>query len=216
MCDLRVRDLKESVTSEEVKEAVVAVGGCRPADVQVGRARASSNRLFTVWVRCPVAAARKVVGAGFMMVGLVQVQIEVLERRPLQCYKCLLRVHVIATCTYTTPEEDRRDRCGGKRHRSTECTAAVKCPLCSDLGRPATHQCGGKACAPILRKGKRGAKQAAGGKKSTPSPTPEKAPAAVSVATAKNVAEVASQHTPASSSALEETAIEVEVPPTLQ
>ncbi|XP_020297040.1 uncharacterized protein LOC109861693 [Pseudomyrmex gracilis] len=77
---LRVRSLDNSDTPEEVRDAV---GDCRPTDVKVDRARASPNRLFTAWIQCPVAEARKVMDAGSLMVGWVRPPVEVLERRPL-------------------------------------------------------------------------------------------------------------------------------------
>ncbi|XP_020296686.1 uncharacterized protein LOC109861443 [Pseudomyrmex gracilis] len=109
--ELRVKGLDDFVTPEEVKEAVVATGSCRPTDVKVGRARASPSRLLTAWVQCPVSAAKKIADAGALRVGWVRAPIEVLERRPMQCHQCLRRGHVMATCTYTTPEKDRRGRC---------------------------------------------------------------------------------------------------------
>ncbi|XP_020295615.1 uncharacterized protein LOC109860742 [Pseudomyrmex gracilis] len=214
-CEMRVKGLDDSVTPEEVRKVVITVGSCRSTVVQVGRARASPNRLFTVWVRCPVAAARKIADTGSIKVWWVQATVEVMGRQPLQCHRCLWREHVVATCTYTAPEEDRRDRCfrcGGRGHHSADCSAPAKCPLCSDLCRPAAHQLGRKACAPIPRKGKRGAKKATEGKNSGPSPTQEAAPAAAPAAA--EVAGKVSQSPLSPSSGVPEEAMEVEVLPT--
>ncbi|XP_020298025.1 uncharacterized protein LOC109862397 [Pseudomyrmex gracilis] len=80
--ELRVRDLDESISPEEIKEAVGSAGGCRSTEVKVGRSRASPGGLSTAWVQCPLTAARKVVEAGTLRVGWVRAPIEVLERRP--------------------------------------------------------------------------------------------------------------------------------------
>ncbi|XP_020298963.1 uncharacterized protein LOC109863171, partial [Pseudomyrmex gracilis] len=62
--ELRIRGLEDSISSDEVREAVAAAGCCRPTEVKVGRARASPGGLQSVWAQCPLAAARKVVAGG--------------------------------------------------------------------------------------------------------------------------------------------------------
>ncbi|XP_020297934.1 uncharacterized protein LOC109862322 [Pseudomyrmex gracilis] len=164
--ELRVRGLDESISQSEVQETVATVGGCAVAAVKVGQPRASPGGLSTAWIQCPLAAAQKVVAAGALKIGWVRAPVEILERRPLQCHRCLRRGHVTNACPHTAPEEDRRGRCyncGDRGHRVSTCTSAPKCPLCSDLGLPANHRLGGKACAPTPSKGKkRRAPKAAG------------------------------------------------------
>lgn len=146
--ELRVRGLDDSISPEELREAVASTGGCRPTEIKVGRARASPGGLHSAWVQCPQAAARKMVAGGTLRVGWVRAPIDVLERRTLQCHRCLRRGHVMATCPYIAPKEDRRGRCfrcGGRDHRAAGCDQALKCPLCADLSRPSAHRLGGKA-----------------------------------------------------------------------
>ncbi|XP_020297385.1 uncharacterized protein LOC109861942 [Pseudomyrmex gracilis] len=215
---MRVRGLDDSISPEELKEAVAAAGGCRPTEVKVGRARASSGGLLSAWVQCPLTAARKLAGARSIPVGWVRAPIEVLERRPLQCHRWLRRGHVITTCPYAASTEDRRSRCyqcGDRGHNAAGCDATPRCPLCMNLGRPAAHRLGSKACAPVPRKGKKkgAAKQAPGGGGSS-APTPPEVVTAAEISAEPASAENQGASQPPSSSALEEE-MEVEVPPTV-
>ncbi|XP_020296394.1 uncharacterized protein LOC109861248 [Pseudomyrmex gracilis] len=146
--------------------------------------------------------------------GWVKASVEPLERRPLQCFRCFRHGHVPATCRYTAPEENRRGRCyryGDSGHEAAGCkTATVKCPLCTDFGRPAGYRLSGKACAPIPRRKKRGAKKAAAGTGPSPTPAPERSPAATPAKAA--VEDEASQLTPVNGTLEEE--MEVKAPPT--
>ncbi|XP_032689115.1 uncharacterized protein LOC116852661 [Odontomachus brunneus] len=58
--ELRVRDLYDAVTMEDVVTAIVSSGGCGPEDVKVGAVRAGANGLGTMWVQCPLTSAKKV------------------------------------------------------------------------------------------------------------------------------------------------------------
>ncbi|XP_020296919.1 uncharacterized protein LOC109861611 [Pseudomyrmex gracilis] len=148
--------------------------------------------------------------------GWLRAPVEALEQRPLQCHRCLRREHVIATCTYTALEEDRRSRCyrcGKKGHGVATCDAAPHCPLCTDLGRPAAHRLGGKACAPIPRGGAKRTQKVAkrdGAKFSAPK---EGANAGAITPAPASLGEKATQ--PSLSGAREEK-MEVEQPPTPQ
>lgn len=66
-------------------------------------------------------------------------KVQILETRPLQCFRCLGGGHVKATCTGV----DRSARCGDS---GQDCSAKPCCPVCTDLGRPAGHRAGDKAC----------------------------------------------------------------------
>ncbi|XP_020294523.1 uncharacterized protein LOC109860079 [Pseudomyrmex gracilis] len=206
--ELRVKGLDDFGTPEEIKEAVVATGNCRSTDVKVGRARASPSGLLTAWIQCPVSAAKKIADAGALRIEWVRAPVKVLERRPMQCHRCLRRGHVVAMCTYTAPEEDRRGRCyrcGNRDHRVAEYKSALKCPLCADLSRSSAHRLRGKNCAPIPRKQKQKAQKTAN--KSGSQSAPQEAPAAVS-----GVSTTAEEANQLSVSGALEKAIEMEMP----
>lgn len=119
-CEIRIRGLDNSVTPEEVAEAIASAVGCRPNAVSAGPTRASSSGLNSVLVRCSVSAAKKVADVGTLRVSESD---EVLERRPFHCHRCLRRGHVLNQYTYTAPEKNRRGRCyDGRDHQARGCT----------------------------------------------------------------------------------------------
>ncbi|XP_020296401.1 uncharacterized protein LOC109861256 [Pseudomyrmex gracilis] len=67
-CEIRIRGLDDSVTPEEVAETIASAGGCRPNAVSAGPTRTSSSGLNSVWVQCPVSAAKKVADVGTLRV----------------------------------------------------------------------------------------------------------------------------------------------------
>lgn len=54
---LKLTGLDESITPQEVVEAVSAAGGCRPSEVKPGIIRELRSGMRVIWVQCPLAAA---------------------------------------------------------------------------------------------------------------------------------------------------------------
>jgi hypothetical protein len=106
--ELRVRDLDDSVTAEDIAKAVAESGGYSLTEVKVGEVKMSPVGLGTAWVQCPLVAANKLDKVGRIQVGWVKARIGALEQRPLQCFKCLERGHL-------------RSRCPNKEDRSKAC-----------------------------------------------------------------------------------------------
>ncbi|CAK9834490.1 Uncharacterized 50 kDa protein in type I retrotransposable element R1DM [Anthophora retusa] len=145
--EIRLRGLDDSVQPQEVVAAVAAFTGCPEAEVRVGRIRLTSISMGTLWVRCPLTAARKMVSAGRITVGWCSVRVEPLAPRQLQCYRCLEFGHTRSRCTSAVDRTGRCYRCGETTHTAGACTAVPKCPVCADLGRPADHRLGAQGCA---------------------------------------------------------------------
>ncbi|KOC59637.1 hypothetical protein WH47_11067, partial [Habropoda laboriosa] len=61
--ELRVSGLDDSVQAEEVATAVAEIAGCPVGGGGAGIIRSSPIGLGTLWVRCPLAAARKLATA---------------------------------------------------------------------------------------------------------------------------------------------------------
>ena len=150
--EVRVMDLDEAVTQAEVAAAVAAAGECSPNDVRAGELRRSRSGLQSAWVRCPLAAVRKLQEAKRIAVGWASARVEVLEARPMRCFRCLEPGHVGRQCPGGVDRSDCCFACGQKGHKARECTAAnPRCPVCSDMNRPANHRLGAKACKPPKR-----------------------------------------------------------------
>ncbi|XP_072948772.1 uncharacterized protein [Epargyreus clarus] len=147
--EARVMDLDDSVTQENVADAIAVACGCVTADVKVGEIRRRPSALGTAWVRCPLTAIRKLAAAKRILVGWVSARVEILPARSLQCFRCLEMGHARHQCTSTRDRSALCYVCGEPGHRASQCEAqSPKCALCADLGRPSDHRLGSKRCKP--------------------------------------------------------------------
>ncbi|XP_029162275.1 uncharacterized protein LOC114933871 [Nylanderia fulva] len=102
MAELRFRGLDESIRTPEVREAIARNGNCEEVDVHTGEIKKTPGGMGIVWVRCPLRAANLIMKTGTVKIGWAIARAELLEARPLQCYKCLERGHVRARCPNNT------------------------------------------------------------------------------------------------------------------
>ncbi|XP_045541470.1 uncharacterized protein LOC123722965 [Papilio machaon] len=162
---LRVSGLDDSTTDAEVVAAIAAVGGCPAEQLRAGVMSTGRDGLGSVVVQCPVAAAKKIVSAGRLLVGWVSAQARVLDARPMRCFRCLAPGHLSGQCQGV----DRSGlcfRCGQPGHKARGCTAAPHCVVCAAAGMPAEHRVGNKACV-SPPKGKRSKKGGGDGQNPT-------------------------------------------------
>jgi hypothetical protein len=155
--ELRVSGLEDSVTLEEVVTAVAKAGGCCAYEVNVGVIRTAPRRLGSVWIRCPLTAARKINSStgrrgddpsiGKHHIGWTAARVSPLQMRGLQYYKCLELGHVRRDCKSMVDRSDLCYRCGMDGHSAKDCLARLpKCPVCADLRLPASHRMESPAC----------------------------------------------------------------------
>jgi hypothetical protein len=144
--EMRLSGLDDSVTATEVADAVARIGGCTVQEVKVGDIKSDPRGLGSVWLRCPVTAAKKVAERGRLLVGWVSAQVKVLEARPQRCYRCLETGHVYAKCTSEVDRSNLCYRCSQPGHKAKECSAEPNCCLCAAAGKTAGHRTGSKSC----------------------------------------------------------------------
>ncbi|XP_011860157.1 PREDICTED: uncharacterized protein LOC105557511 [Vollenhovia emeryi] len=99
-----------------------------------------ANGFGSIWVQCRLEVAKKVAAATKIKVVWVAARVELLEARPLVCYKCLERGHVRRQCRSTVDRSALCYRCGQEGHKAQSCTAVPKCAVCSAKGLPANHK----------------------------------------------------------------------------
>ncbi|XP_011858169.1 PREDICTED: uncharacterized protein LOC105555737 [Vollenhovia emeryi] len=152
LAELRIKDLDDSVSQEEVREAVERAGLCPGQDVRVGPIRRATNGLGAAWTQCPLEAAKRVAALGRLRIGWVSARVDLLEARPLVCYRCLERGHVRAQCRSKVDRSGACYRCGMEGHKSAECSSKPSCIVCKGRGLPDAHKAGGNACPPVSKR----------------------------------------------------------------
>lgn len=124
-------------------------------EIKVGDIRMSPGGVSTVWVRYPLSAANKIAAAEKIQIGWAIVGVQLLESRPLQCFKCMEGGHVQQRCPNKTDRSRMCYRCGQAGHEAKDCREIPNYPICKDRNLPANHRSGGKSC-PTVKKGTRG------------------------------------------------------------
>lgn len=153
--EFRVSGLDDTVTGSNIIDAVAQRGACLAEAVKVGEIKRTMGGTGVALVRCPIVAAKKIGEEGRLLVGWVSAKVEMLQPRPLRCYKCLEVGHVRAQCTAETDRSEECYRCGQTGHKSSTCSATAKCSVCAAAGKSSAHRLGSKACAPPkTRRGK--------------------------------------------------------------
>lgn len=144
--DMRIVGLDETVTVQEVVDAVSRVGECPADTIKPGSIREGAGGMGSLLVSCPVAAAKKVADKGHLLVGWVSAQVRVLESRPMRCYKCLELGHVRVKCAAEVDRSEQCYRCGQTGHKAIQCSVAPHCTVCAAASKPAEHRLGSSIC----------------------------------------------------------------------
>ncbi|XP_067213178.1 collagen alpha-1(I) chain-like [Linepithema humile] len=148
--DLRLKGVEESISEEEIRQAIAAKGGCSESEIRVGPLRPAVRRLRTVWVQCPARVAVRVAEAGRITVGAwFSVRAELLADRPARCFRCLARGHTQRRCPSREDRAASCFQCGEGGHRGANCVRPAHCPICATAGRKADHRAGSEKCTPI-------------------------------------------------------------------
>ena len=145
---LKLSGLDDSVTKEKVASAVVNASGCTIDAITVSELRLGPRGMMTAVVRCPCEYAEIIATKGRILVGWSAAKIQVLEERPLRCYRCLALGHARPQCPSTIVREHLCFRCGCEGHKSYTCRAEPRCMICTDAKRPSGHLMGGAECRP--------------------------------------------------------------------
>ncbi|CAH2101922.1 unnamed protein product [Euphydryas editha] len=148
LASLRVSGLDDSVTSEAVATAIAKMGKRDAGDVKVGAIAVGPGGLGGTVVRCPIPAAKALAEAGRLLVGWSSARVQILEQRPMRCYKCMGIGHTRPTCPAAVDRRGACFRCGVEGHIASNCNGALRCAVCADAGKPASHIMGGRECRP--------------------------------------------------------------------
>ncbi|XP_018365777.1 PREDICTED: uncharacterized protein LOC108762990 [Trachymyrmex cornetzi] len=89
VAEIRLKDLEESTTKEDILAAIAKKGECPKDSIKIGDITTANNGLGITWLKCPLAAAKKATKDRRIRIGWTTVRIELLPERPVQCFRCL-------------------------------------------------------------------------------------------------------------------------------
>jgi len=149
MTCLRVSGLDDSVTTNETQETLAELAGCPSDFIKCSSIKSGRDRLGIIYVRCPLTAAVKLLECRGVQLGWSVVKLEVVDDKPIQCFKCLAPGHVFYNCPSNVERRNVCFNCGKTDHFVRECRNMACCPVCRDNGRPANHIVGSVNCPKI-------------------------------------------------------------------
>lgn len=148
MEEIAIHGLDPSVAEEEVLTAIAAVSGCQPADMTHSAIKDAGEIMGKMWIRCPVAAARRAAAAGSVRIGWTMARITLVSPKSVQCFRCLDFGHMKSECVSPFDRSGECYRCGDTTHKIADCPSAlVKCAICPSGSN--THKTGSRTCAAI-------------------------------------------------------------------
>ena len=153
--EIRLVNVDQSVSAEEVVKEVATFGEVSTGDVRIGPFRQGRGDMNTVWVQCPLACATKLVKAGRIRLGWSIASVVALAKRRLQCFRCLAVGHTRVVCQSAVDRSAWCFQCGGDDgHRAAGCRLPPRCPVCADRGLAAGHRAGAVECVPFNGRGR--------------------------------------------------------------
>ncbi|KYN21933.1 hypothetical protein ALC57_05671 [Trachymyrmex cornetzi] len=135
MADIRMKDLEESTTKEDILLALTLHGNCSDKVLRLGEIIPSINELGTLWIRCPLAVAKNITKN-------VMARVDLLPERITQCYRCLEPGHVRMHCKSEIDRGSLCYRCGKPGHMAKDCSEVAHCVICTNRNLKADHRMG--------------------------------------------------------------------------
>ncbi|KYN21056.1 hypothetical protein ALC57_06552 [Trachymyrmex cornetzi] len=151
--EIRLIDIDQSVTSEEVIAAVASRGQVPTVDIRTGPFRLGRGGINTVWVQYPLQCANRLISEGRVRIGRSSADVVALAKRRLQCFRCLAVGHTRANCQSLTDRSTWCFQCGSDGHRASGCRLPPKCPVCASRGLGSGHRAGAPECIPFNGRG---------------------------------------------------------------
>ncbi|CAH1107167.1 unnamed protein product [Psylliodes chrysocephalus] len=137
---LHIRDLDETITIEEIREAIASQINVNPGSFEVRALRPSHSGLQNATVVITEEGANKLNRERKLKVGWTQCRIEE-RKKELKCYRCWEYGHTREKCT----GQDRENscmKCSKEGHKANECQNKAYCINCKQEG----HQTGNRKC----------------------------------------------------------------------
>lgn len=145
--ELRIRGIDPSTTTEKIKNELEALGGCTCDDLKVSPISNMRDGMGIAWINCPLDIALKIAEHGHLKLGWTKVKIELMKKRPVQCFRCWHFGHVKTNCRSDRDRAGACFRCGLVGHKVANCNAGMpSCAICEEVGKDKRHRIGTPRC----------------------------------------------------------------------
>jgi len=144
--EYKVIGFDESISAEEIIWVTAQEGDCLPEDVKVNSIRVTKSGLRIAWIKCPIEAAIKISAKSKVKVGWTIAKTELLQARPLQCFRCWRIGHVKDMCKSERDYKLHCFQCGRTGHRAKTCGNKPCCIIYTELKMDSNHRVGSTKC----------------------------------------------------------------------
>lgn len=140
LSELRLVGIDPSTSVDEIRQALSSASKCSTDEFKVSDINIMRDGMGVVWARCPLAAAHAVAELRSIKLGWTSVRVDLLKKKPIQCFRCWHYGHVRGNCRSLVDRSGLCFRCGSGGHKSGSCTESLCCALCASLGHPSSHR----------------------------------------------------------------------------
>ncbi|KYQ51478.1 Gag-Pol polyprotein [Trachymyrmex zeteki] len=141
-----ISGLDDSITEQDVEEALVRLSGWDSESGKMGRIKKARDGMGSIWIQCPSTTAVRICTGNKIRIGWTWASTEILRKRPLKCFKCLANGHVRMNCDSKVDRRGSCFNCGEMGHKIGDCRNRSYCPACYENGLSYTHRTGSNTC----------------------------------------------------------------------
>lgn len=102
--ELRITGIDPSTTLDEVFLELTNISCCLPCDNKISDIKPMRDGMGVAWVHCPINAAITIAERGTLNLGWTRARVEMLRKRPVQCFRCWRFGHVRQKCGSRGPD----------------------------------------------------------------------------------------------------------------
>lgn len=143
--DVRIIGFDSSVTVDEIKYALANNCDVSIDQVKVSAIRSFRNGVRVVWASLPLTAALKIENFELKL-GWTIARVEVMDSRPLQCFRCWEFGHSKNNCKKNIDRSNNCFKCSEPGHMAKDCTARLCCIICKEANFDSSHRIGSRFC----------------------------------------------------------------------
>ncbi|XP_072766660.1 uncharacterized protein [Anoplolepis gracilipes] len=144
--DIRVSGFDGSLHKDDILKRLAELGDCKVSDLKIGEIRPMKIGLFMTWVQCSLSTAIRIAKTTRTRIGWTTARIELLEAKPMQCYRCWEFGHTRVNCRSTNDRMGCCFKCGERGHQVTDCPNPACCFPCKQKGLDYCHRTGNYMC----------------------------------------------------------------------